>query len=104
MSNDELKAEIAKALHIDWAFKDVNGKPTRIIIEGTPKGAYHTSYDLFVDDIVKLINSESLKLLDRLESKTVTNEWFDEDMVMTNGDFIPLSAIQEERKQYKGEL
>ena len=100
---DELRAEIAKALHINWAFKDTNGKPTRIVIDGTPKGAYHTSYDLFVDGIVKLINSEALKLLDRLERQAnllPRMVYYDGDM-RVEVTATPLSAIQKERKEYK---
>ena len=55
----EMRTAIESALHIDWAFKGVNGKPDKIIVSGTPKGAYHTSYDKFVDAVETLIQQEA---------------------------------------------
>lgn len=69
-SEDELRANIDKALHIDWAFN--KSKPTKIIIDGSAtKGAYHTSYDLFVDNIIDLIRTEKLKLLAEVMERVV---------------------------------
>lgn len=50
-----LKKKLAEELHIDWAFKNVHGKPDTIIITGTPKGSYETDYNLFVENMTHFL-------------------------------------------------
>lgn len=50
-----LKKKMAEELHIDWAFKNVHGKPDTIIITGTPKGSYETDYNLFVENMTHFL-------------------------------------------------
>lgn len=69
----EAQENLKKALQLDWAFKNVNGKPNKIIIEGTPKGSYHTSYDKFTKEILdwhtKEKESALRELADLIKSK-----------------------------------
>lgn len=80
MTQDEMRQKIEKALHIDWAFKDVNWKPDKVTIEYYPKGGYHLSYSEFIKNIQNLLVlerkqfvEEALSLLDKAELE----KWFD---------------------------
>lgn len=100
-TNSEMRLEIEKALHVDWAFKDVNGKPDKIIVEGYPKGAYHTSYETFVDNMEALIEQlldearidELIRLMDIFP-------WDDQD----GETVIPRSAIASRIKELQAKL
>lgn len=61
MKEPSIEEQIDTALHVDWAFKDVHGKPDKIIVSGYPKGAYHTGYEQFRSNMVALIQSERRK-------------------------------------------
>lgn len=61
MKESSIEEQIDTALHVDWAFKDVHGKPDKIIVSGYPKGAYHTGYEQFRSNMVALIQSERRK-------------------------------------------
>jgi len=56
-----------------------------------------------MEDLLALINSQALELLDRLEDKS---ERMRETRILDAPEVraIPLSAIQEETKRYMGEL
>lgn len=55
----ELREHIEKALHVDWAFKDKNTKPDKIVILGYPKECgYYLSYEDFVGRVVELLTTE----------------------------------------------
>lgn len=58
MTDSTLRDKVESFLHINWAFKDVHGKPGKIIIEGYPKGGYHLSYNEFIDRLMQLITAE----------------------------------------------
>lgn len=65
--------KVDKALHVDWAFAG-KARPTRIIIDGSPsKGAYYTSYDIFVQNILTLIKEETIKELNWAKGASVWN-------------------------------
>ena len=96
-SEDELRASIDKALHIDWAFN--KSKPTRIIIDGSAtKGAYHTSYDLFVDNMIELIITEKLKLLAEVRERVVGED----ERIDIQSDYDKLDVPYLEMDKYPG--
>lgn len=73
---DELRQKLEQALHVDWAFgekhgeiaQELNGnKPDKIIIQGYPKGAYHTSYEKFINEIVEFVASREQSIKQEAE-------------------------------------
>jgi len=68
-----LKKKLAEELHIDWAFKNVHGKPDTIIITGTPKGSYETDYNLFVENMTHFLATALEEQMMQAEVKTGLN-------------------------------
>ena len=60
-------------------------------------------FDLLIDNILALIRSEQLALLDRLEAQAVIAFWNSDITVSTiNSHAVPLSAIAAERTRIEG--
>lgn len=76
-----LKNKMAEELHIDWAFKNVHGKPDTIIITGTPKGSYETDYNLFVENMVHFLATalEEQKQTERQRAAKIVEMWMEDD-------------------------
>lgn len=74
MNREKLEKIIEESLHIDWAFKDVHGKPDKIIIEGYPKGAYHIGYDEFVKRISQAFKSYMAEVIVTIGQRLETDK------------------------------
>lgn len=107
----ELREKIDHALHVDWAFGthhgDIanqlnNGKPDKIIVQGYPKGAYHTSYKMFVDNMIQLLTSEiekaKVELINELNKKIFFSSVNPDGQYIKDCLMEELSKLQEEQK------
>lgn len=108
---------IEKALHVDWAFnekhgeiaRDLNGnKPDRIIVQGYPRGAYHTSYEYFVNNMLALFEeaekAHKRELLEaRLEAYRNCKNWEGTANSIRSYAIMQIQEIKAQLKQLEEE-